>query len=308
MTPSPVPSFEHVPVLLEAVLEGLSPQPGGRYLDGTLGGAGHARALLEVAGTGAQLVGIDRDPTARAVAAARLAGFGDAVTILAGTYAEMGTLAVELGPFDGILLDIGVSSHQLDTPSRGFSFRREGPLDMRMNPDAGETASALIDRLDLDELTKILREYGEEPRARRISRAILEGRPWTDTVSFAEAVARASGYRKSRVHPATRTFQALRIAVNDELGQLERGLDAAVDLLSPGGRLAVISFHSLEDRHVKHRFRTLAGVGTPRDAYGNPRTPPKLRLLTRKPIRGADSDKGNPRSRSASLRIAERLG
>jgi 16S rRNA (cytosine1402-N4)-methyltransferase len=176
-----------------------------------------------------------------------------------------------------------------------------------MDPESGESAAQLIDQLDLDGLTKILREFGEEPRARRIARAIIEGRPWSDTVSFAGAVAEASGYRNSRVHPATRTFQALRIAVNDELGQLQRGLDAAVDLLAPKGRLAVISFHSLEDRRVKQRFRALAGVGTPRDEYGNPKTPPLLRLVTRKPIRGADMDKSNPRSRSASLRIAERL-
>ena len=300
--------FQHIPVLLDAVVTGLQPRAGGRYLDGTLGGAGHACAVLDAAGPDATLVGIDRDPTARAAATERLARFGDRATVLAGTYDSMGTLAAGFGPFDGILLDIGVSSHQLDTAERGFSFRADGPLDMRMNPDAGETAAQLIERVDLDELTRILREFGEEPRARRIARAILDGRPWSHTLAFAEAVARASGYRNSRVHPATRTFQALRIAVNDELGQLQRGLDAAIDLLSPGGRLAVISFHSLEDRLVKQRFRTLAGVGTPRDSYGNPRIPPVLRLVTRKPIRGADHDPGNPRSRSASLRIAERLG
>lgn len=302
------PAFEHVPVLEDAVVTALVRGPGGRFLDGTLGGAGHACAILRAAGATATLVGIDRDPTARAVAAERLAHVGDRATVLAGTYADMGTLAAAHGPFDGILLDIGVSSHQLDTAERGFSLRRDGPLDMRMDPTSGESAAELLERLDLDALTQILREYGEEPRARRIARAILDGRPWSSTLALATGVAQASGYRNSRVHPATRTFQALRIVVNDELGQLQRGIDAAVDLLAPGGRLAVISFHSLEDRIVKQRFRTLAAVGTPRDAYGHPRTPARLRLVTRKPIRGADADAANPRSRSASLRVAALLG
>jgi 16S rRNA (cytosine1402-N4)-methyltransferase len=220
----------------------------------------------------------------------------------------MADLGADRAPFDGILLDIGVSSPQLDHPERGFSLRADGPLDMRMDPTSGESAADLLDHMDEASLTTILRDYGEEPRAKRIARAILAGRPWEGTLALADAVARASGYRNSRTHPATRTFQALRIAVNDELGQLKRGLDAAVDLLAPNGRLAVISFHSLEDRIVKQRFRTLAAVGTPRDAYGHPRTPARVRLITRKPIRGAQHDAHNPRSRSASLRIVERLG
>jgi 16S rRNA (cytosine1402-N4)-methyltransferase len=301
-------AFHHISVLLGPVVDGLAPKPGGRYLDGTLGGGGHARAILEAAGADAILVGIDRDPVARAAAAERLADFGDRVFIRAGTYADMAVLGADYAPYDGIVLDIGVSSPQLDDPTRGFSIKADGPVDMRMDPTSGESAAQLIDRLDEDSLSTILRDYGEEPRARRIARAILAGRPWSGTLSLAAAIAQSSGYRNSRVHPATRTFQALRIAVNDELGQLQRGLDAAVDLLAPGGRLAVISFHSLEDRLVKRCFRDLAAIGTPRDEYGHPKVPARVRLLTRKPLRGDVLDPTNPRSRSASLRIAERIG
>ncbi|HCH66020.1 MAG: 16S rRNA (cytosine(1402)-N(4))-methyltransferase [Deltaproteobacteria bacterium] len=301
-------AFHHIPVLLDSVIGALSEAGGSRFLDGTLGGAGHASALLRATGPDSILIGIDRDPSARAAAALRLAEFGDRVFIRAGRYADMSTLAADHAPFDGILLDIGVSSPQLDHPERGFSLRSDGPLDMRMDPTTGESAAELLDQLDEDALTTILRDYGEEPRAKRIARAILAGRPWQGTLALADAVAKASGYRNSRTHPATRTFQALRIAVNDELRQLERGLDAAIALLAPRGRLAVISFHSLEDRLVKQRFRTLAAVGTPRDEYGHPRIPAQVRLITRKPIRGAKQEPHNPRSRSASLRIVERLG
>ena len=301
------PRFHHVSVLLGAVIDALQPRSGGRYLDGTLGGAGHAAAMLEASSPDGRLVGIDRDPAARAAAQARLASFGERATIIAGTYADMADLAGQHGPFDGILLDIGVSSPQLDDASRGFSFQADGPLDMRMDPTTGESAAELLEYISESDLTQLLRTVGEEPRARRIARAIIAGRPWSRTVVLAEAVAKASGYRNSRTHPATRTFQAIRVAVNGELDQLRRGLDAAIDLLSPGGRLAVISFHSLEDRTVKHHFRALAAVGTPRDAYGHPITPPRLKLVTRKPIRGATADSGNPRARSASLRVAARL-
>ena len=299
--------FQHTSVLLGATIDALQPKAGGRYLDGTLGGAGHAKALLEASAPDGTLVGIDRDPAARAAATDRLTPFGDRATIVAGTYAEMAELAGSMGPFDGILLDIGVSSPQLDNAERGFSFQADGPLDMRMDPTSGESAAELLDRMTQSDLTHLLATVGEEPRARRIARAIIAGRPWTRTVALADAVAAASGYRNSRTHPATRTFQAIRVAVNGELEQLRRGLDAAVDLLAPGGRLAVISFHSLEDRIVKRHFRTLAGIGTPRDPYGHPLTPPRLQLVTRKPIRGATADSGNPRARSASLRVAARL-
>lgn len=301
------PSFHHVSVLLPQVLEGLRPQAGGRYLDGTLGGAGHAEAVLRASGPDGLLVGIDRDPDALAAARTRLAPFGDRARLLRGTFARMAELAGELGPFDGILLDVGVSSPQLDRAERGFSLKADGPVDMRMDPSQGESAAELIERLDESELTRTIGQLGEEPRARRIARALKAGAPWTSTLALADAVAQASGYRNSRVHPATRTFQALRICVNDELGQLERALDAALSLLAPGGRLAVISFHSLEDRRVKRHFREHAGLTGPKDAYGNPLRPPSLRVITRKPLRGDTLDPENPRARSALLRIAERL-
>jgi len=290
-------------VLLDAVVR-LVGTPGGRHLDGTLGGGGHSEALLRAAGPDAHLVGIDRDPHALAAAGARLAPFGDRVTILRGRYADLEQLTT--GAFDAILLDLGVSSPQLDRPERGFSFRREGPVDMRMDPDQPLDAAALIDSLDQAGLERILREYGEERRARRVARAVLAGRPWTSTLALADCVARAVGGRPQRIHPATRTFQALRIATNDELGQLDRGLNAALRRLAPGGRLGVISFHSLEDRVVKHRLRQAAGVGAERDLYGQPVAPPLGQLVTRRPLKGGEHDPDNPRARSALLRVFER--
>ncbi len=300
-------SFHHASVLLPQVLDALRPAAGGRYLDGTLGGGGHSLALLEASGPDGIVVGIDRDPIALKAAAERLQAFGDRARLLRGTFADMAQLAADDAPFDGILLDIGVSSPQLDDPSRGFSLQADGPVDMRMDPDLPETASELIDRLDLRELTKLIREAGEEPRAHQIARAILAEAPWGSTLALANCIAKSSGYHQSRTHPATRTFQALRIAVNDELGQLERALDAAIGLLAPGGRLAIISFHSLEDRIVKNHFRKLAGVNMPKDAYGHPLVPPVLHIVTRKPLRGDLLDPDNPRARSALLRVAERI-
>ena len=299
--------FSHRPVLLEATLDVLQPRAGGQYLDGTLGGGGHSEAILEAAGANGFVVGIDRDPTALAAAAARLERFGDRFRAIRGTFADMETIAGEWAPFDGILLDLGVSSPQLDHPERGFSFRAEGPVDMRMDPSQELDASGLLDKLDERGLVDILRRFGEEPRARRIARAILEGRPWTSTLALAQCVADSSGYRNSRTHPATRTFQAIRMAVNDELGQLERALDIASSLLAPGGRLGVITFHSLEDRMVKRKFRALSGEGGPKDPYGNPLVAPRFRLPHRKGISGKDADAGHPRSRSARLRILEHI-
>lgn len=299
--------FSHRPVLLEATLDTLEVREGGRYLDGTLGGGGHSEAILEAAGANGFVVGIDRDPTALAAAAARLERFGNQFQSIQGAFADMETLAGEWAPFHGILLDLGVSSPQLDHPERGFSFRAEGPVDMRMDPSQDLDASRLLDKLDERGLVDILRRFGEEPRARRIARAILEGRPWTSTLALAKCVADSSGYRNSRTHPATRTFQAIRMAVNDELGQLERALDVAASLLAPGGRLGVITFHSLEDRMVKRKFRTLSGEGGPKDPYGNPLVAPRFRLPYRKGISGKDADAGHPRSRSARLRILEHI-
>ena len=299
--------FDHRSVLLEATVTALQPTTGGRYLDGTLGGGGHSFAILEASTPDGMLIGIDRDPHALHAAEERLAHFGERFTPIRGTFAQMGELAGGLGPFDGILLDLGVSSPQLDQPDRGFSFRADGPVDMRMDPDQGLSAADLLDEITESDLVNILRRYGEEPRARRIARAIIEGRPWSSTLALASCVAEASGYRQSRTHPATRTFQAIRMAVNDELGQLERALDVALDLLAPGGRLAVITFHSLEDRMVKRHFRDASGENSPRDPYGHPLHPPAFRLVHRRGVAGRDADPGHPRSRSARLRILERL-
>jgi 16S rRNA (cytosine1402-N4)-methyltransferase len=295
--------FSHLPVLLDATIAQLDVRPGRRYLDGTLGGGGHSAAILS---SGGAVAGLDRDPSALAAATERLSDLPGFLGAFRGPFAEMAHLAGHLGPFDGILLDLGVSSPQLDTPARGFSFQHDGPVDMRMDPDQALSASSLLEELTEPELTRILREYGEEPRARRIARAILAGRPWPSTTELAACVARASGYRNSRTHPATRTFQALRIAVNDELGQLKQGLEAALQLLKPGGRLAVISFHSLEDRVVKRRFASAAGRNAPRDAYGNPIPPPIGRLVVTRGIAGKDADPTNPRARSARLRVFEK--
>jgi len=296
--------FDHIPVLLDATIAQLDVRAGRRFLDGTLGGGGHSNAILQAGG---ELVGLDRDPNALAAATARLSGTSGFLGAFRGPFADMERLAGHLAPFDGILLDLGVSSPQLDTPDRGFSFRHQGPVDMRMDPDQPLSAAALLDEISEPDLVRILREYGEEPRARRIARAILAGRPWESTTALADCVAQSSGYRNSRTHPATRTFQAIRIAVNDEMGQLERGLEAALRLLKVGGRLAVISFHSLEDRLVKRRFASAAGKKSPRDAYGNPMPPPHGRLVINRGIAGRDADPDNPRARSARLRVLERL-
>ena len=305
MPTSPPTPFAHVPVLLDAVLDQLQPGAGGRYLDGTLGAGGHARALLEATAPDGVVFGIDRDPHAIAAASKRLLPFGERFRALHGRFGDMERLAGPFAPFNGILLDLGVSSPQLDRPERGFSLSQDGFPDMRMSGE-GETASALLDRLDEDSLVDILVRYGDEPRARRIARAILAGRPWTSTLALAACVARASGYHGSRIHPATRTFQALRVAVNDEEGELRRGLQASEHLLAPGGTLAVITFQSHEDRTVKHRFRELCGIGGPRDAFGNPLHEPEWQLRTRKGIAGRDADPDNPRARSARLRTVTR--
>jgi 16S rRNA (cytosine1402-N4)-methyltransferase len=288
----------HLTVLLDETVEAFAPAAGKRILDLTLGWGGHSEALLR---SGASVLGVDRDPDAIAAATARLAPFGDRFTPLHSTFGD--ALKSLAGPFDGILADLGVSSPQIDRPERGFSFRFEAPLDMRMS-QSGLTAAELLEQVDEPELTRILRSYGEERHARRIARAILAAMPVTTTSQLAAVVADAMpGGARQKINPATRTFQALRIAVNDELGQLRQLLERAPDLLAPGGRVAIISFHSLEDAAVKARFRELSGVGTPRDPYGNPVVPPLGRLVTRKAVQASD---GNPRARSARLRVWEK--
>jgi 16S rRNA (cytosine1402-N4)-methyltransferase len=292
----------HTPVMLKEVLEQLAPRPGGRYCDATVGYGGHARAVLEASAPDGRLVGIDRDPMALAEARQNLAEFGDRVTLVHAPFSRIGAVLEEVGalPLDGCLVDLGVSSPQLDRAERGFSFRRSGPLDMRMDPTQGETAAAYLERVSEDELVSVLRELGEERFAGRIARHIVEARgreELTTTAGLAALVARAVPRREHGKDPATRTFQALRIAVNRELEQLEQLLEELPGCLRPGGRLVVIAFHSLEDRMVKRRLRALAaGEGEP-----------PVRILTKRPLVATDAEvAANPRARSAKLRAAER--
>ena len=310
-------AFEHEPVLAAEVLEHLAPRDHGVYVDGTLGGAGHAARLLAAA-PGATLIGIDRDPVALEASRKVLAPFGDRARLVHGTYGDLPRILGELGLLrvDGILLDLGVSSPQLDVAERGFSFTRPGPLDMRMDPSSGPTALDLLRRWSTDELGDLLHTLGEERHARKVARSIHDalaaGRLHT-TVDLAAAVAAvipAREQRQSKIHPATRTFQALRIAVNRELEQLERLLADFPGLLAPGGRCAIISFHSLEDRLVKHRFRDLAWTTSLPPVHAEragERTAAVCELVTRKAIVAGDAEiAANPRARSARLRVCER--
>jgi 16S rRNA (cytosine1402-N4)-methyltransferase len=312
-----VTGFVHAPVLAAEVLEALVIRDLGTYLDGTLGGAGHAAQLLARA-PHARLIGIDRDPAALAASRQALAGFADRVQLVHGEYGHAARILGELGvaSVDGILLDLGVSSPQLDTAERGFSFTRPGPLDMRMDPTSGSTALELVRDTSTHDLAELLHTWGEERHAKKIARAIhgalAAGRLRTtiDLASVVAAVIPAREQRLSKIHPATRTFQALRIAVNRELDQLERFLAAFPDLLTPGGRCAIISFHSLEDRLVKHRFRDLAWTSSlpPHLAQATgERVAPVCELVTRKAIGAGDAEIAtNPRARSARLRVCER--
>jgi 16S rRNA (cytosine1402-N4)-methyltransferase len=315
----------HIPVLLAECLEQLQPASGNVLLDATLGGGGHSAALAQRIQPHGTLIGLDRDPDALIAAGARLDALHlDCSIILLLTpfgkleealQADLRTANLR---FEGVLFDLGVSSHQLDT-ARGFSFRRDEPLDMRMSPHAGESAADLLLRETERGLERILREYGEERWARKIAQALVARRtslePITTTAQLAAAVERAvpRGAWPRDIHVATRTFQALRIAVNDELGQLEAGLSAAIARLAPGGRIAVISYHSLEDRIVKHAFMAAAGQtpsapGSSPAAFLPPARAPSVKLITRKPILPTDAEiTRNPRARSAKLRVAERL-
>ncbi len=302
----------HTPVLYQQVLEALRPRPRGRYIDATVGAGGHAAGILEASAPDGQLLGIDLDPMALALAEERLARFGERVHLVRASFADLDRHAAALGwgQVDGVLFDLGLSSMQLEAAHRGFSFQREGPLDMRFDPRAEVTAADVVNRLSETELADLLWRYGEERQARRVARAILAARPIETTTQLAEVIARALGRSSSRTHPATRTFQALRIAVNRELEALEQGLEAVLRVLAPGGRLVVIAFHSLEDRLVKTFFRResrdcLCPPEQPLCACGHLAT---LRVLTRRPVRpGAEEVARNPRARSARLRAAERL-
>lgn len=304
----------HIPVLFDAVLDALAVRPGAVIIDGTLGAAGHATALLEVAGPEGRLLGIDQDRTALALAAERLAEFGTRATLVHGRFDEMATLAAAHGitAADAILLDIGVSSMHLDRADRGFSFMQDGPLDMRMNRDGdAPTAEELVNTAAESDLADIIWRYGEDRLSRRIARAIVRARPLSTTAALAAVVERAyPRQRGERIHPATRTFQALRIAVNDELGVLERVLPQAIALLAPGGRLGVIAFHSLEDRIVKRMFKKASTdcICPPEQPICTCQHRAVVRLVTRKPlVADAEEMARNPRSRSAKLRVVEKL-
>lgn len=310
-------SMAHVPVLLHESIELLAPRPGAVFVDGTLGAAGHARALLEALGPDGRLLGIDRDAEALTIAAARLADYGDRFTPLQGRHEDLSQLLRDAGVFacDGMLFDLGVSSMQLDSTSRGFSFRHDAPLDMRMDPRGGECASELLARIEEPDLRRILSRYGEEKRAGSIARAIVrerEKRPLTRTVQLAELVEKVAGpaARRYRIHPATRTFQALRIAVNGEIEGLERLVADAVAMLRRGGRLAVISYHSLEDRAIKTAMRALAHRCScpPRLPVCGCGKENLIAVLTRRTVRPGETEiDRNPRARSARLRVVERL-
>ncbi len=282
------PAFFHVPVLSQELIEGLAVRPGGHYLDATVGGGGHSRLIL--ATPDVQVTAIDRDEQAICAARVQLAAYGDRISFASGNFAQYDPSGVL---FDGIIADIGVSSAQLDTVERGFSFRHSADLDMRMDRRQSLTAAEAINHWDEHQLADIFFKYGEERLSRRIARRVVEQRPFQTTTELAEAIARCvpRQYRYGRIHPATRVFQALRIAVNDELTSLETFLTRAPNWLVPGGRIAIISFHSLEDRLVKHGLRNS----------------PLLQVLTKKPITPQAAElESNPRSRSAKLRIAER--
>jgi 16S rRNA (cytosine1402-N4)-methyltransferase len=311
--------FSHMSVMSDEVLAHLGPATEKTYVDGTLGGAGHAERILEGSAPAGRLIGIDRDLEAIEAARVRLERFGDRVVLVHGRFGDVAQILDTLGagPVDGILLDLGVSSPQLDAAGRGFSFTREGPLDMRMDPSSGRTALELIDEITAPELETILRELGEERYAGRLSRAIKDAARAGElrtTTDLARLVARAmprGASRHERIDPATRTFQALRIAVNDELGELDRFLAAFPDRLRAGGRCVVISFHSLEDRKVKERFRELEWTSRlpPEIAAAvGERTVPVCRVLTKKPVVPGDAEVArNPRARSAKLRACEKV-
>jgi 16S rRNA (cytosine1402-N4)-methyltransferase len=307
----PLPNYTHKPVLYQDVLAALRPEPGKRFIDGTIGGGGHAWGILDVSSPDGQLLGMDVDPAALHVAGDRLAAFGLRVTLVQSNFVHLEEIARQSGfyPVHGVLFDIGISSMQLSAAARGFSFQRDGPLDMRMDPRLRKTAADLVNSLPTRELADLLWRYGEERYARRIARAVAAARPLDTTGELAQVVVRALG-RRGRIHPATRTFQALRIAVNDELGALEAVLPQAMRVLAPGGRLVVIAFHSLEDRLVKSFFRRES-----RDCICPPKEPicscghkASLQIVTRRPVVPTDAEKAsNPRSRSARLRVAEKV-
>lgn len=301
----------HQPVLYHEIILALQPKNKGLYVDGTLGAGGHARGILEACAPDGRLLGLDVDPQALALARKTLAPYGERARLMQASYNSLTETLRKIGweTLDGILLDLGLSSMQLDTPERGFSFQHDAPLDMRFDPAFPTTAADLVNSLPEDELADLLYDYGEERASRRIARAIVRARPLQTTLQLA-AVIESVLPRRGRIHPATQTFQALRIAVNQELDRVDTFLPQAVAALKSGGRLAIISFHSLEDRIVKEYFRRES-----RDCICPPRQPictcghiATLKEISRKPITPGEAEiEANPRARSAKLRVVEKL-
>jgi 16S rRNA (cytosine1402-N4)-methyltransferase len=289
----------HTPVLLEETMEALSVQAGGRYIDCTLGGGGHAAAILEHSSPGGQLLGIDADPEAIKLARERLSAYSGSTLLVNQNFVNLRAICTKNNfcPVHGILFDLGLSSAQLNGDGRGFSFRHDAPLDMRFNPHQPVTAADIVNTLPEAKLARLIKDYGEESHGSSIARHIVHKRPINTTFELAEVVEQATGGRRGRIHPATRTFLALRIAVNQELEHLKSALEQAVDLLGLGGRLVVISYHSLEDRIVKQFMQAEASGQNP-----------NFRLVNKKVITPSPAEiQFNPRSRSAKLRAAERI-
>ena len=304
----------HIPVLLDEVIEGLQPQPGGYFLDCTVGLGGHATAILERISPLGRLLGIDADPEAIKISQDKLRDYSEAVTLVNDNFVNLQAICerYRFHPVDGILFDLGISSLQLDTAERGFSFHLDAPLNMRFDSGQGLTASDIVNSFPEQELAKLIEKYGEERHSRRIARYIVQNRPIATTVELARLIEQVSGApaRRGKIHPATRTFMALRIAVNSELQNLELALEQTINLLRPGGRLTVISYHSLEDRIVKQFMRYAASscVCPPGTVICRCGHVPALKLISRKVIKPTSLEmESNPRSRSAKLRIAERL-
>jgi len=302
----------HIPVLVKEAVEGLQAKPGGYFIDCTVGMGGHAAAILERIPPQGKLLGIDADPEAIRVARAKLGDYKEAVILANDSFANLNAICkkYDFYPVDGILFDLGVSSMQLDTAQRGFSFQRDAPLDMRFNPQQELTAHDIINSFPEPELARIIKEYGEERHSRLIARHIVQGRPITSTLQLAQLVEQVLGRHRTKIHPATRTFMAVRIAVNRELESLRVALEQTINLLHYQGRLVVISYHSLEDRIVKEFMRREASscVCPPGTIVCRCGHVPTLKLISRKVIKPTPLEiESNPRSRSAKLRIAERL-
>ena len=302
----------HQPVLYQLILDYLKPASPGKYVDGTLGAGGHARGILQACAPQGHLLGLDVDSRAIEVASRRTAEFGDRIVIRHASYSDLAEQLEALGweCVDGMLLDLGVSSMQLDNAERGFSFLKEAPLDMRFDDEQTLTAAQLLDSLDQKRLTALLQDYGEEPRAAQVAAAILRNRPIRTTTQLAALVLAVYKGQRGKIHPATRTFQALRMATNKELDRLEQGLEQALQALCPGGRLAVISFHSLEDRIVKHLFQRESRdcLCPPEQVICTCGHKASIKVITKGAVTPSQEEIAlNPRARSAKLRVAEKL-